>query len=62
MRSWSTQADRPCNFSTTKTTPIKVNPQFKAWVPIVDNPRCILVYTPGVRPIGFVLSTQRLLA
>jgi Xaa-Pro dipeptidase len=31
--------------------PYKVNPQFKAWVPIVDNPRCILVYTPGVRPL-----------
>jgi Xaa-Pro dipeptidase len=30
--------------------PYKVNPQFKAWVPIVDNPRCILVYSPGVRP------------
>ena len=28
----------------------KVNPQFKAWVPIIDNPRCILVYRPGTRP------------
>ncbi|HEX3914871.1 MAG TPA: Xaa-Pro dipeptidase [Steroidobacteraceae bacterium] len=28
----------------------KVNPQFKVWVPIIDNPRCILVYSPGVRP------------
>ena len=30
--------------------PFKVNPHFKYWVPIVDNPHCILVYTPGVKP------------
>jgi len=29
--------------------PYKVNPHFKAWVPIVDNPRCILVFAPGAR-------------
>jgi Xaa-Pro dipeptidase len=29
--------------------PFKVNPHFKAWVPIVDNPRCILVFAPGAR-------------
>ena len=23
--------------------PFKVNPQFKAWVPVVDNPNCWLV-------------------
>ncbi len=27
----------------------KVNPHFKAWVPILDNPRSILVYSPGAR-------------
>jgi Xaa-Pro dipeptidase len=27
-----------------------VNPHFKAWVPIVDNPDCLLVYAPGKRP------------
>ncbi|MGA2341890.1 MAG: Xaa-Pro dipeptidase [Steroidobacteraceae bacterium] len=28
----------------------KVNPHFKAWVPIVDNPQSMLVYRPGARP------------
>ena len=30
--------------------PFKVNPQFKAWVPVLDNPRCVLIYSPGSRP------------
>jgi Xaa-Pro dipeptidase len=30
--------------------PFKVNPHFKAWVPVVDNPNCFLVYTPGAKP------------
>lgn len=30
--------------------PFKVNPHFKWWVPVVDNPHCLLVYTPGVKP------------
>ena len=30
--------------------PFKVNPHFKWWVPVVDNPHCFLVYTPGVKP------------
>jgi len=30
--------------------PFKVNPQFKAWVPVVDNPHCWIVYTPGQKP------------
>src|ERR1039457_1256728 len=29
--------------------PYKVNPHFKAWVPIVDNPQCFAVYAPGSR-------------
>src|SRR5690349_8578434 len=29
--------------------PFKVNPHFKWWVPIVDNPHCMLVYTPGLK-------------
>lgn len=28
----------------------RVNPHFKWWVPVVDNPHCMLVYTPGVKP------------
>jgi Xaa-Pro dipeptidase len=40
----------PLQFLDDQDYPYKVNPQFKAWVPIVDNPRCILVYKPGVRP------------
>ena len=30
--------------------PYAVNPQFKAWVPLVRNPGSWLVFTPGVRP------------
>jgi Xaa-Pro dipeptidase len=40
----------PIQFLDDQDYPYKVNPQFKAWVPIVDNPRCILVYSPGARP------------
>jgi Xaa-Pro dipeptidase len=40
----------PTQFLDDQDYPYKVNPQFKVWVPIVDNPRCILVYSPGVRP------------
>ena len=40
----------PIQFLDDQDYPFKVNPHFKAWVPIVDNPRCILVITPGARP------------
>jgi hypothetical protein len=30
--------------------PFKVNPHFKQWVPVVDNPQCFVVYTPGEKP------------
>src|SRR5690606_4571766 len=30
--------------------PYAVNPQFKAWVPLVRNPGSWLVHTPGQRP------------
>jgi Xaa-Pro dipeptidase len=30
--------------------PFKVNPQFKAWAPVTDNPNCFVVYTPGLKP------------
>jgi Xaa-Pro dipeptidase len=40
----------PVQFLDDQDYPFKVNPQFKAWVPIIDNPRCILVYAPGARP------------
>jgi Xaa-Pro dipeptidase len=30
--------------------PFRVNPHFKSWVPVVDNPHCFLVYTPGETP------------
>jgi Xaa-Pro dipeptidase len=30
--------------------PFKVNPHFKAWLPVVDNPHCFIVYTPGEKP------------
>jgi Xaa-Pro dipeptidase len=40
----------PVQFLDDQDYPYKVNPHFKAWVPILDNPRCILVYSPGARP------------
>jgi Xaa-Pro dipeptidase len=40
----------PTRFLDDQDYPFKVNPHFKAWVPIVDNPRCILVIAPGARP------------
>jgi Xaa-Pro dipeptidase len=40
----------PLQFLDDQDYPYKVNPQFKAWVPVIDNPRCILVYSPGARP------------
>jgi Xaa-Pro dipeptidase len=40
----------PVQFLDDQDYPFKVNPQFKAWVPIIDNPRCVLVYRPGDRP------------
>ena len=30
--------------------PFKPNPHFKAWVPVLDNPNCYVVYTPGQKP------------
>src|SRR5438874_4101361 len=32
------------------TYPFKANPHFKWWVPIVDNPNCYIIYTPGSKP------------
>lgn len=40
----------PLLFLDDQDYPYKVNPQFKVWVPIVDNPRSILVYRPGAQP------------
>ncbi len=33
------------------TYPFIASPQFKAWVPVVDNPNCYIVYTPGRKPL-----------
>jgi Xaa-Pro dipeptidase len=40
----------PLQFLDDQDYPFKVNPHFKAWVPIIDNPRSILIYVPGRRP------------
>ena len=40
----------PMQFLDDQTYPYKVNPHFKAWVPITDNPECLLIYAPGQRP------------
>jgi Xaa-Pro dipeptidase len=39
----------PTQFLDDQDYPFKVNPHFKTWVPILDNPRCILVIKPGSR-------------
>ena len=44
----------PTQFLDDQDYPFKVNPHFKAWVPIVDNPRCILVIAPGARLMAVV--------
>lgn len=31
--------------------PFRPNPHFKAWVPVIDNPNCFIVYTPGTKPV-----------
>jgi Xaa-Pro dipeptidase len=40
----------PMQFLDDQTYPYKVNPHFKAWVPITDNPECLVIYAPGQRP------------
>jgi Xaa-Pro dipeptidase len=40
----------PTQFLDDQDYPFKVNPHFKAWVPVTDNPRCVLVYVPGRTP------------
>lgn len=30
--------------------PFRVNPHFKSWVPVVDNPHCFIVWSPGDTP------------
>ena len=40
----------PIQFLDDQDYPFKVSPHFKAWVPIVDNPGCILVIAPGSKP------------
>lgn len=30
--------------------PFKVNPHLKSWLPILDNPNCFLIYSPGEKP------------
>jgi Xaa-Pro dipeptidase len=40
----------PSQFLDDQDYPYKVNPHFKAWVPVTDNPRCVLIYRPGGKP------------
>ncbi len=40
----------PVQFLDDQDYPYKVNPHFKAWVPIIDNPHSVLIYRPGSRP------------
>jgi len=40
----------PTQFLDDQDYPYKVNPHFKAWVPVTDNPQSFLIYRPGARP------------
>jgi Xaa-Pro dipeptidase len=40
----------PTQFLDDQDYPFKVNPHFKAWVPITDNSRSFLIYVPGNKP------------
>lgn len=40
----------PMQFLDDQAYPFKVNPHFKAWVPVLDNPECFIFYKPGSRP------------
>jgi Xaa-Pro dipeptidase len=40
----------PVLFLDDQDYPFKVNPHFKAWVPVLDNARSVLVYVPGDKP------------
>ncbi len=40
----------PTQFLDDQDYPFKVNPHFKAWVPVLDNPASFLVYRPGSVP------------
>ncbi len=33
------------------TYPFQVNPQFKAWLPLLAHPHCWIAFTPGRRPV-----------
>ena len=41
----------PMLFLDDQSYPFKVNPHFKAWVPVTDNPDSLVFYTPGSRPV-----------
>ncbi len=41
----------PMQFLDDQSYPFKVNPHFKAWAPVTDNPECFILYTPGSRPL-----------
>ncbi len=40
----------PTLFLDDQSYPYKVNPHFKAWVPVTDNPLSLLIYRPGAPP------------
>jgi Xaa-Pro dipeptidase len=43
--------DAPIQFLDDNPYPFKVNPHFKAWVPLTSAPRSWLMYRPGARPV-----------
>ncbi|MDP9065829.1 MAG: Xaa-Pro dipeptidase [Pseudomonadota bacterium] len=40
----------PTQFLDDQDYPYKVNPHFKAWLPLLENPGCYVIYQPGSRP------------
>lgn len=40
----------PTQFLDDQDYPFKVNPHFKSWIPIVDNPHCVVIIRPAAKP------------
>ncbi len=40
----------PVQFLDDQSLPYKVNPHFKHWVPVTDNPGSVLIFTPSSKP------------
>ncbi|MBU2704948.1 Xaa-Pro dipeptidase [Zooshikella marina] len=48
----------PVAFRDDNNYPFKANPHFKHWLPLPEQPGCMLWITPGIKPILFFLQPQ----